>query len=189
LIFFSYHLMVTDDTIPLERRFEYPVSNLNMLVAQPGLTLRSEQLESRGTQLFQDRQYEFFVTENLGAGVPLTLEFIQMADASAGTTTAGMPSSGAQEATGASSRGNQALLLWIGFGLAGLALIGAVVYSAAVARPAAAQPARRGVASDPRARSLLAELADLEEALEAGQIDEATYESQRTEIYRKLKSL
>jgi hypothetical protein len=188
MIFFSYHLMVTGDTIPLERIFEYPVASMNMLVAQPGLTLRTEQMESLGTQVFQDRQYELFVAQNLEAGTPLALEFIQVADASAGAGTGGMPSAGAQDVTG-SSRGNQGVLLWIGLGLAGLAVVGAVVYSAASARPTPAQRTRRGVASDPRAREMLSELASLQEALEAGQVDEATFESQRAEIYEKLRSL
>lgn len=188
MVFFSYHLMVTGNTIPLERRFEYPVANFNMLVAQPGLTLRSEQLESRGTQLFQDRQYEFFAAENLGARTPLTLEFVQAADASAGTAAGGMSPSGSEEATG-STRGNQGMLLWIGFGLAGLAIVGAVVYSATMAQPTPAHRSGRSVGSDPRAQRMLSELAELEEALEAGRVDEATYESRRTEIYGKLKSL
>lgn len=188
LIFMSYHLMVAGDTIPLERRFAYPVANLNMLVAQPGLTLRSEQLESRGTQLFQDRQYEFFVAENLGPETPLVIELIPVADPSAGAEAGGMAPSGAQGATGP-TRGNQGVLLWIGFSLAGLAIVGAVVYSASSARPAPAHRSASSVASDPRAQRMLSELAKLEEALEAGQVDEETYESQRTEIYGKLKSL
>jgi hypothetical protein len=187
MIFFSYHVPATGDTIRLERRFAYPVGNLNMLVAQPGLSLRSEQLQSMGLQLFQDRQYELFVLENLEAGTPLTLEFIQVADASAGGIPGGSPSD-TQGATG-SPRGNQGVLLWIGFGLAGLAIVGAIVYSTTSARPLAGAQARRNVASDPTAQRLLSELAELQEALEAGQVDEATYESQRTEIYGKLKSL
>lgn len=184
MLFFSYHVPVTGDTIPLERRFAYPVGNLNMLVAQPGLSLNSEQLQSRGLQLFQDRQYELFALQNLEAGTPLTLEFIQLADASVG----GLSPSDTQAAAG-SPRGNQELLLRIGFGLAGLAIVGAVVYAATGARPAAGARNRRNVASDPRAQRMLSQLAELEEALEAGQVDEATYESQRTEIYGKLKSL
>ena len=188
IIFFSYHLMVTADTIPLERRFEYPVASLNLLVAQPGLTVTSAQLESMGAQLFQGQQYELFVAENLAAGTPLRLEFIQQGGASAGAATGGMSPSGEQEAAG-STRGNQRVLLWIGVGLAGLAIVGAMVYSATGASPTTIHRARQSVISDPRAQRMLSELADLEEALEAGQVDEATYESRRTEVYGELKSL
>lgn len=188
MIFFSYHLLVLEDTIPLERSYAYPVANLNMLVAQPGLSLRSDQLESMGTQLFQDRQYELFVAENLEAETPLRLEFIQEADVSAGAAPGGMSPSGGQEATG-SPRGNQGVLLWIGFGLTGLAIVGAIVYSATGTRPTAVHRSRQSIASDPTAQRMLSELAELEEALEAGQVDEATYQSRRTEIYGELKSL
>jgi hypothetical protein len=188
IIFFSYHLMATADTIPLERHFEYPVASLNLLVAQPGLTVASTQLESVGTQLFQGQQYELFVAENLAAGTPLRLEFIQEAGASADAATGGMSPSGEQEAKG-STRGNQRVLLWIGLGLAGLAIVGAMVYSATGVAPATIHRAGQNVASDPRAQRLLSELADLEEALEAGQVDEATYEIRRAEVCGELKSL
>ncbi len=189
LVFFSYHLIATGDTIPLERRFAYPVANLNMLVAQPGLALTSEQMQSRGIQLFQDRQYEFFVAENLRPDTPLAVEFIQIADASTGTAAAGMPPAGGQEVTGSTPSGNQNLLMWIGFGLAGLAVVGAILYSASAGQPTPAPRSSRSVTSDPKAQGLVAELADLEDALEGGGIDEATYEARRAEIYWKLKSL
>jgi hypothetical protein len=35
----------------------------------------------------------------------------------------------------------------------------------------------------------LAELADLEDALEAGQVDEVAYERRRAEIYEELRAL
>jgi hypothetical protein len=42
---------------------------------------------------------------------------------------------------------------------------------------------------DPKARRLLAELADLEEGFESGQIDEATYQRERAAKYEALKAL
>jgi hypothetical protein len=45
------------------------------------------------------------------------------------------------------------------------------------------------LASNPQARPLLAELAGLEEAFEAGQVDEETYQRQRTEKWEALRSL
>jgi len=44
-------------------------------------------------------------------------------------------------------------------------------------------------ASNPQARPLLTELADLQEAFEAGQVDEETYRRQRAEKWEALKSL
>ncbi len=44
------------------------------------------------------------------------------------------------------------------------------------------------MASDAKARGLLAELADLEDAFEAGEVDEFSYERQRAAIYEELKA-
>jgi hypothetical protein len=44
------------------------------------------------------------------------------------------------------------------------------------------------LASDARAQSLLADLADLEDAFEAGEVDGSSYERRRAEIYAELKA-
>jgi hypothetical protein len=107
------------------------------------------------------------------------------------------PAGGEQNVAGAPTRGNQALLRWFGFGLAILAVIGALVYPAVSRQPALAgetgpSPRLRSgqaLAANPEARRLLAELADLEAAFEAGQVDGSTYEQQRAGKYEALKSL
>jgi hypothetical protein len=189
LAFFSYHLMVTGDSVPLERRFAYPVTNLNILVAQPGLTLRSEQLQSRGIELFQGRQYELYATQALGPDTPLALEFVPLADTSGGAGTGETPAQSGERMSGAIPRGNQPLILWLGIALAALAVAGVVVYSLAARQPAAATSGVTDLASNPRAQGRLAELADLEDAFEAGEVDEVTYERQRAELYEELRSL
>ena len=193
LAFFSYHLMVTGETVQLERRFAYPVSSLNMLVAQPGLAVSSEQLQSRGIELFQGQQYELYATQNLDVGTPLLLEFMPMADAG-DAATGGMPSSSGQGTVSVPSNGNQKLLLWMGVGLTALALVGAVVYSLVAQRGPSISASAGGVASNtrlssPQAKRLLAKLADLEEDLESGRVNEVTYEGQRAEILEELRSL
>jgi hypothetical protein len=193
LAFFSYHLMVTGETVQLERRFAYPVTALNMLVAQPGLAVSSEQLQSRGVELFQGQQYELYATQSLSAGTPLLLEFVPTADAGSAATGGTLSSSG-QGAIPAPSGGNQRLLLWIGVGLLAFALVGAVVYSLAAQRGPSISASAGALASDsrlssPQAKRLLAKLADLEEDLESGRVNEATYEGQRAEIFEELRSL
>ena len=47
----------------------------------------------------------------------------------------------------------------------------------------------RAAETDKEVRKLLHQLADLEDALEAGEVDEAAYERQRAEITKELKSL
>ena len=81
------------------------------------------------------------------------------------------------------------MLRWIGFVLMGLAVVGVVVYAATAKRPATAAASGPNLSSDPKARLLVAELADLDEAFEAGNLDEAIYERQRAEKREALKSL
>ena len=184
--FFSYHLLVDGETVPLERSFSYPVIDLNVLVAQPGLALRSEQMQSMGIELFQEREYQFYTAQNLTPDRPLVMELIPQAVPEMAPGADGMSATGEQGVVGNVTRGNQGLLLWIGIGLAGLAVIGAVIYPMATRRPAAVSAPN--LASDRKARRLLADLADLEEAFEAGQVDETAYKRQRAELYKELRS-
>lgn len=189
LVFFSYHLMVPGETVPLERQFAYPVTDLNVLVSQPGLTLNSEQLQAMGTESFQGQQYEFYVTRALEPGIPLVMELVPVPDAVGSPAMPGTPPEGGQAAMGGAIRGNQGLLRWLGFGLAVLAVIGVVVYATLSRSSVAAPSPATRLASNPEARRTLADLADLEEAYEAGQVDETVYERQRAELYESLKAL
>jgi hypothetical protein len=182
---FSYHLMASTSSIVLERSFAYPVNSLTVLVAQPGLLLASEQLESMGTQLIQDRQYEIFTGQSMDPSVPVVFEFTQVASAGDDLDTGGMPSG--QVPSGGTAPGGQSLLLWFGIGLALLAVAGVVVYAAAARRPASQRVVSDpGPAFDPKAREMIARLADLEDAYEAGELDEETYVSKRMAIFREL---
>jgi hypothetical protein len=183
---FSYHLMASGSAMSLERSFAYPVTNLTVLVAQPGLSLGSEQVQSTGTQMIQGRQYEIFAGENLGPDTPVGLVFTPVEGMGVSPGTGEMP--GGQVPSSGSAGGSQGPLLWIGVGLALVVVAGAVVYAATTRRPAAAGGADAGLASDAKARSLLAELADLEDAFEAGEVDGSSYERQRAAIYEELKA-
>ena len=184
---FSYHLMAGSDPIILERPFAYPVASLAVLVAQPGLVLSSPQLQSMGTQMIQDRQYEVFSGQGLGPGMPLELEFTSMAETAVGLDASGMPAG--QTSSSGSAVGSQSVLLWLGVVLAAAAVAGVFVYTATTGRPSASRKARPGLSANPKTRRLLHQLADLEDALKAGEVDEASYERQRAEITKELKSL
>jgi hypothetical protein len=188
LVFFSYHLMVTGDVVPLERGFSYPVTSMNAMSAQPDLSLRSEQLQAMGSETFQDRQYNFYVGEGLPADATFLIEFFP----AAGEGAPSMPASGEtpeQAATSESTRGNQELLRWFGFGLVALAVLGAIIYPLATGRQTDAAVEAPGLAQTPASRRLVSELADLEEAFEAGKLDEEDFERQRAEILESLKTL
>jgi hypothetical protein len=184
---FSYHLVATGKPISLERRFAYPVTNLTVLVAQPGLSLTSGQVQSMGSQLIQDRQYEVFSGQSLEPDTPVELVFTPVAGVGDSAGTGGMP--GGEVPSSGSAGGSQSLLLWIGFGLALVTVAGAVVFAATTRSTTASRTSDPGLTSNPKARSLLADLADLEDAFEEGEVDEASYERQRAEIYAELRSL
>lgn len=124
LVFFSYHLAANDSVIPVEHRFDYPVAQLDVLVAQPGPELHSDRLQSRGIQLFEGRRYSLYTATNLDPVTPLRMELRVESDAN----------SSEEAAVGAVSRGSQGLLRWLGLILTGLAVIGAAAYPAAVQR-------------------------------------------------------
>ncbi len=126
LVLFSYHLAADGQVVPLERRFDYPLARLNVLIAQPGLELRSDQLQPRGTQLFEGRQYSLYTATDLDPATPVRMELVVEGGA------AGRPD---QAAAGDSSRSRQGLLRWLGLAVTGLAAIGAAAYPAAVRRP------------------------------------------------------
>lgn len=104
----------------------------------------------------------------------------------------GMPAGGEtpeQAATTESTRGNQELLRWSGFGLVALAVLGAIIYPLVTGRQADAPGDAPGLAQTPASRKLVSELADLEEAHEAGKLDGEDFERRRAEILESLKAL
>jgi hypothetical protein len=123
---FSYHLVVEGASVQLERRFFYPVSALSFLAVQPGLTLRGEQLLAGEPVTFQDKEYEVYQVDGLGSDIPLSIELVP----TSGTESSGMPdvTNDAEAVSVPAAAGQQAVLRSLGFGLAALALLGAVVY-------------------------------------------------------------
>lgn len=194
LAFFSYHLLPAGNTVSLVRSFAYPVTELNILVAQPGLTLQSDQLQAAGTRSFEDQQYQLYTAQGLSPNTPLAIslsllpgmEDVTQGSGSPVTQASGLPKEAFAPSPGG---GNQRLLQWLGYVLSGLAVIAAVGYPLAVRRKAPVPAASPKLAEDPRARQLLADLVALEEAWEAGQIDRETYVGQRAGKYEALKAL
>ena len=126
IVRFSYHLMVEGASVPLERRFSYPVSALSLLVVQPGLTVRGELLLAGEPVTFQDKEYDVYQVDGLGKDAPLSVELTPIS----ATESSAMP--GVTTDTGPAAVpgaiGSQAVLRWLGLSLATLALLGAVLY-------------------------------------------------------------
>jgi hypothetical protein len=184
LTFLSYHLMSGDGTVSLTRSFAYPVADLNLLVVEALAEARSDQLQDRGLQQFQGRQYRLYTAEGLGPEQSLNLELV----VTGGQTTTTMPGSSSVTSAG-TTKGNQALLRWLGLGVLALAVVGAVVFSISKRERPATPTGAQHIQADPQARQLLRELADIEDAYEAGDLDRATYQRQKAAKYRALRSL
>jgi len=188
---YSYHLPVTASTVPMERRYDYQIASLSFFLAQPGLAIRGDQLLDSGSELLGDQQFAVYTAGALPAGTPLAVDLIMEAtEVAESTATTAKPITD-----------NQGLLRGLGFGLACLAVLAAVLYPLLTAHPLHSAPglpsvgsqppaaAASTLASNPQARPLLVDLADLEEAFEAGQLDDETYQRQRTEKWEALRSL
>ncbi len=183
-VFFSYHLMVDGDTMRVERSFGYPLTRLTALLTQPGLSLANGPMQDDGPESFQGRDYRLYSIANLAAGSPLVLDLVidpTAAQAPAGQTVTNPP--------GEPLHDNQAGLRVVGMGLALLGALGAAVYALAARRPAAPAPAALELSGSPQARRLLAELADVEEAFEAGQMDEGAYRRERAARLEAIRAL
>jgi hypothetical protein len=183
---FSFHLTVDGATVPLEHKFAYPVSRLNLLAAQPGLTVRGQQLQAQGPQGFGDKQFEVYLAEDLGPNTPLNVELVPVA-AEEGSSMIPSASGSEPGVATAAPQGQQKLLRSLGVGLTLLAAIGAGVYPRLTRRTAAqAARDRSTVLQGALAKQLLADLADLEQAFEAGEVDQSTYVRLRAEKYRAI---
>ena len=188
-ISYSYHLPVADGSVHMERSYDYPITVLNILLTQPGLALRSNQLLDGGLQSFGDQTFAVYTAVDLPAGDPLALDLIVEPIEATGSTTEVEVGPSAAVGVGKPVTDNQGLLRVLGLGLAGLAVLGAVLYPLLTAQRQLPAVPVSAPASNPQARPLLAELADLQEAFEAGQVDEETYQRQRAEKWEALKSL
>jgi hypothetical protein len=187
LVLFSYHLIVNDAILPLERRFAYPISDFSILAAQPGLEVRSSQLESGGIQEFQGRRYAFYVAQGLPANEPLTLQLLPL-EIEAGQGLSGGTDTGSQ-ITAAAPPGNQRLLRGLGLALAAMLVAAAAIYPIVTAQQDSGKTRRPDLMSSAQVRALVSDLAALEDAFGAGDIDEASYKQQRAAKHRALRAL
>ncbi len=190
LVSLSYHLAVPGSgMLSLERSVPFPVDAVWVLAAQPGLLLQSEMLESQGiTELEEGQPVELFIGQELSENTPIVMELQVVAGASS-SAMSGASATGAQTGSDGVAKGSQEVLGLLGIGVIALAVLAAVVYPLTSRRLETAPVKRPRLMAEPNARRLLAELADLEEARDAGQLDQVAYERQRSEKYQAIRSV
>lgn len=123
---FSYHLVAGGSSLPLERRFAYPVFSLNILAVQPGLDVRGQQLQAGDPVTFQDTEYRVYEATGLGVDAPLEIELVPAAELGG----SGMPgtSPGVEPTSQPASVGQQGLLRRLGFVLVVIAGAAGILY-------------------------------------------------------------
>jgi hypothetical protein len=164
------------DTFDFERLLPYPTANLNVLIPRVGVDVTSDQVELNEIRTLEGQTYLNLNGKGFGAGDLVSVRFDGLQDIVQQPAT---PS--------AAQKGFD--VKWIALGLAALALAGGLIYPSlrATRKPApVAQPAE---ATDVRLSRLLEAIANLDDAFEAGGMDEANYRKQRQALKSEALTL
>ncbi|HID63464.1 MAG TPA: carboxypeptidase regulatory-like domain-containing protein [Anaerolineae bacterium] len=190
-LMFRYSLPYSPSGYDLVRDIPYPLKAVNVLVADVGVDVTSDQLTLEGSRGMQGQSYLNLSGQNLSKGERLTLHF----SGSPSNALDSEPVEGGETVPVQTPQaGNQLTLRWAALGLAVLAVGFALGYPLLRRQPKVA--AGKGVASDleRREQELLSALADLDDDFEAGQITEKVYKRERArkkaelaEIMRRLE--
>ena len=179
-----------DDGLQLEHSLEHSMSGgASIIMADAGVTISDSSWVSQGPQTTATGTFESYVNSNLvGAdAISLTLD---------GNPTQVMDAQGnvlpARNETNELIIGGVALagMLAVGFFLVQRWRTTPAVQSSAGATPhAAAAPPRQATLSNSQRKELLAAIADLDEAFDAGELSEAAYQSERRALKDKLTAV
>jgi hypothetical protein len=168
-IFFVYDLPYRGDTFTLQREAPYAVESVNVLAADTGPQLSSEQLLPLGTRQAQGQNYQSYRGAALEKGARLVINISGLSNVQVGTAQPSAPAVVVSQGT----------LRWLGVGLAVLALVAVGVYPRLRQRPERATHVDR----------LLQAIADLDDAYAAGELAESSYRSQREQHKAELMAV
>lgn len=154
------------DTFDLVRPLLYPTANLNVLVPRVGVDVTSDQVELSEIRTVEGQVYLNLNGTDFAAGDQLSVHFSGLQDSVIQVAAPDTPQEGLESK-------------WIALGLAALALVGGLIYPT-LRGPGKAMPASQPVEpADVRLARLLQAIADLDDALESGGMDEVSYREQR----------
>lgn len=164
------------DAFDFAKLLLYPTANLNVLVPRLGLDVTSDQVELSEIRTLEGQVYLNLSGTDFAAGDELSVHFAGLEDV------VRQPASTAATRSGFDPK-------WIALGLAALALVGAVIYPA-LRRSGTPVLASESVESaDAHLTCLLQAIADLDDALEAGRMDESSYRQQRQALKSEALAL
>gem|GEM_PF-470774 len=198
-VFFSYEIPFSPPNYKFVRKLDYGSANVNVLISDVGQQVNVTLLTQRETREGgSGLKFLNYIGTNMAAGQEITIDMTNLPQrvAQPGSETGSMASSRAAEASS-----TQDIVKWLGIGLALLVVGAAVGYpllkgrrvSLPARRPLAQQrPPQRAPESglevelERRRRQLLTEVARLDDRFEMGDLDEASYQSQRAALKSQL---
>jgi 5-hydroxyisourate hydrolase-like protein (transthyretin family) len=185
IIAVQYNVPVDDDTVTLNTPLPADINAVSVMLSDQGAELTSEKLQFMDTRSMQGQSYQIYGGSNLNQGETLSMQLSNLDDLDFGNVMGAPP--GASVPTGEPV--DQTMIMWAVIALGGLAIVLAgVVYP--LTRPQLADAPDSGY-NDPemQRQKLLLTLARLDEAFDAGEIDEAVYRQARARAKANLARL
>lgn len=176
-ILFSYDIPYSGRTAVFEKEMSYSTQNLNLLVADVGIEVDAGEMvagEPVATQA--NTQFLNYTQRNLAAGQQLSVELSNLPRGDTGATVSVPPD-------------RSGTLRWFGLGLVLAALVFVVVYPTLRPRIVTDELSENETALvvlRRRRRILFEELAELDDAFDAGELAEAGYLEERAEVKAEL---
>lgn len=173
---FSYLLPYDGSRRVLSTTLQYPAQAVNAFIADVGPQLLSEQLSLMGTMDTGPRPFIAYVGQDFAKGDTIALEI------------SGAPQEPAAPST--SEGGGSKLAYVFIIGALALFLVALAVAYPSLRRKGAAEPAAVSpVASEDEVDELLIAIADLDDAFEAGELNEEVYRQRRQALKARLLEL
>ncbi len=176
----TYDIAHANDTLTVEMPVPAQVAAVNLLMADQGVALDSEQLQFVETRQVQGETFSIFNGANLEKGDILTLRFSNIGQ---------LNSAAGPGATAVTPAVDQNLLRWLMISLGGAAIIGVGVVYPLLRPRLARQPLSVEVDLARRKQRLLLTVARLDEIFEAGELDETVYRKARTKYTAELAEM
>jgi hypothetical protein len=161
------------DTFDFVRPLPYHTANVNVLAPRVGVEVTSDQVELNEIRTLEGQAYLDLNGRDLPAGEVLSVHF------------GGLQSLARQSATPGAAQ-SRLDPRWLALGLAALALAGGFIYPS-LRRSRRVAPVE--APGEPAAARLLQAIADLDDAFEAGEVDEASYRQQRQALKSEALAL
>ncbi|GAB4546155.1 MAG: hypothetical protein Kow0063_40430 [Anaerolineae bacterium] len=171
---FVYVMPYSGATLSLDRPLYYDTAAVNGLMMDVGARLESDALTFDGTRTAQGQNFLQYTGQSLAAGQTFPLRLVDLDKIEFATTSEPLDNAAVMPSTGLS----QTALLWMVLGLGGVAIAFGLAYPSLRPHLAGGTSASQGDLSRERQRLLLT-LARLDQAYEAGDLNEIVYRRAR----------